>query len=167
MKLKAEFTDAGAVEAAVLALKSDGAGPEQIELFSSRPVEFKRGVLDRPSRLSLFAVVGAVLNGSLATAFMYYTQLDYPLVTGGMPLTSGWATGVITFELTMAGAVAGTVVALLREGRFFRQSKDAPEQMQEDTVYLVVERAESAAQRTQEIVQQNGGRIVADWGARS
>jgi hypothetical protein len=167
VKLKAKFADAGAVEAAILALKSDGAAPEQIELFSSRPVEFKPGVLDRPSRMSLFAVVGAILNGSLATAFMYYTQLDYPLVTGGMPLTSGWATGVITFELTMAGAVAGTVVALLREGRFFRQSKDAPEQMQEDTVYLLVERAENTAQRTQEIVQQNGGRIVADWGARS
>jgi hypothetical protein len=167
VKLKAKFADAGAVETAILALKSDGAAPEQIELFSSRPVEFKPGVLDRPSRMSLFAVVGAILNGSLATAFMYYTQLDYPLVTGGMPLTSGWATGVITFELTMAGAVAGTVVALLREGRFFRQSKDAPEQMQEDTVYLLVERAENTAQRTQEIVQQNGGRIVADWGARS
>jgi hypothetical protein len=39
--------------------------------------------------------------------------------------------------------------------------------MQEDTVYLLVERAENTAQRTQEIVQQNGGRIVADWGARS
>jgi hypothetical protein len=167
VKLKAEFTDAGAVEAVVLALKSDGAAPEQIELFSSRPVEFKPEVLARPSRMSLFAVVGAILNGSLATAFMYYTQLDYPLVTGGMPLTSGWATGVITFELTMAGAVAGTVVALLREGRFFRQSKDAPEQMQEDTVYLLVEHAENAAQRTQEIVQRNGGQVVADWGARS
>jgi Alternative complex III, ActD subunit len=167
VKLKAEFADAGAAEAAVLALKSDGATPDQIELFSSRPLEFKRGVLDRPSSMSLFAVVGAILNGSLATAFMYYTQLDYPLVTGGMPLTSGWATGVITFELTMLGGVAGTVVALLREGRFFRQSKDAPEQMREDTVYMLVERAENSAQRTQEIVQQNGGRIVVDWGAIS
>jgi hypothetical protein len=167
VKLKAKFADAGALEAAILALKRDGAAPEHIELFSSRPVEFKHGVLDRPSRMSLFAVVGAILNGSLATAFIYYTQLDYLLVTGGMPLTSGWATGVVTFEMTMAGAVAGTVIALLREGRFFRQSKDAPEQMQEDTIYMLIERAENAARRTQEIVQQNGGRIVADWGARS
>ena len=167
MKLKAEFTDAEAVETVIRALKRDGGTPEQIELFSSRPVEFKSGVLVRPSRMSLFAVVGAILNGSLATTFMYYTQLDYPLVTGGMPLTSGWATGVITFEMAMVGAIAGIMVALLREGRIFRQSKEAPKQMQEGTVYLLVDCAESAAQRTKEIVQQNGGYIVANWGVCS
>ena len=31
-------------------------------------------------------------------------------------MTSGWATGVITFELTMAGAVVGTVLTFLWEG---------------------------------------------------
>ena len=57
--------------------------------------------------MSLFAVLGALLGGGLTTAFIFYTKLDYPLVTGGMPLTSGWATGVVTFEFTMGGAVVG------------------------------------------------------------
>ncbi len=164
MKLKAELRDHAAAESAVRALKGAGLGPQDIELFSSRPVEFKRGVLDRPSRMSLFAVAGACLNGSLATAFMYYTQLDYPLITGGMPLTSGWATGVVTFELTMAGAVAGTVIGMLREGRFFRQTKEAPAEMREDTIYLLVTCPESSAAKTADVVRQSGARVVKNWG---
>jgi hypothetical protein len=37
----------------------------------------------------------------------------YPLITGGMPLVAGWPTGIVTYELTMLGAVLTTVVALL------------------------------------------------------
>ena len=164
MKLKAELQDHAAAESAVRALKGVGLSPEDIELFSSRPVEFKPGVLDRPSRMSLFSVLGACINGTLATAFMFYTQLDYPLITGGMPITSGWATGVVTFELTMAGAVAGTVVGMLWEGRFFRQTKEAPSEMREDTIYLLVDCPESSAAKTADLVRQSGARVVENWG---
>jgi hypothetical protein len=66
------------------------------------------------------------VNGGLATGFIYYTQHDYPLITGGMPLFSWWATGVITYELTMAGAVAGLVIAFLWEAGLLRRRPPAP-----------------------------------------
>ena len=126
MYLNAKFADSEAVTDAVRALGSMELSNDQIELISGKPVDLPPGVLDRPSRMSLFAVLGALLGGSLTTAFMFYTQLDYPLVTGGMPLTSGWATGVITFEFTMAGAVLGTVLTFLWESGLVRFWKRVP-----------------------------------------
>ena len=126
MYLNAEFTDSEAVTDAVRDLGPMGLSNDQIELLSAKPVDLEPGVLERPSRMSLFAVLGALLGGGLTTAFMYYTQLDYPLVTGGMPLTSGWATGVITFEFTMAGAVVATVLTFLWEGGLLSFWKRVP-----------------------------------------
>jgi hypothetical protein len=90
-------------------------------------VEFPRGVLDRPSRMSLASVGGAILFGTLATAFIWWTQHDYKLVTGGMPTFSFWATGVITFEMTMLGAVVATFGWFLREsGLAGKRDRSAP-----------------------------------------
>jgi hypothetical protein len=90
------------------------------------------------SRASLLAVLGAVINGGLATAFMFYTQQDYPIVTGGMPLRSWWATGVITYELTMAGAVAGLTVALIWEAGLLRRRKPPAPPLDNNAVSLRV-----------------------------
>jgi hypothetical protein len=54
-------------------------------------------------------VVGGV-SGYLLAA---YTQEAYPLITGGMPIIASWPTGIITYELTMLGAVIATVITLL------------------------------------------------------
>jgi len=86
-------------------------------------VEFPRGVLDRPSRMSLVSVLGAILVGTLATAFIRWTQHNYPLVTGGMPIFSFWATGVITFEMTMLGAIVSTFGCFLWESGLVRRPK--------------------------------------------
>ena len=39
-----------------------------LDVFSEEPVEFRRGVLDRPSRMSLVSVLGAIVFGTAATA---------------------------------------------------------------------------------------------------
>src|SRR5205807_2099357 len=91
------------------------------------PVEFPRGVLDRPSRMSLAAVLGAIALGLLATALVYWMQHNYKLVTGGMPLFSFWATGVITYETTMLGAIVATFAWFLWESGLIRKrGKSAP-----------------------------------------
>jgi hypothetical protein len=121
-----EFREKDAAASAIRALRSSGIESGALDLFSEEPVEFPRGVLDRPSRMSLVSVTGAILLGGLATAFVWWTQHNYGLVTGGMPLFSFWATGVITYEMTMLGAILATFGWFLWESGLLR--KQNPEE---------------------------------------
>jgi hypothetical protein len=122
-----EFRDQAAAVEAIRMLREHGAQPSGLDVFSEEPVEFRRGVLDRPSRMSVVAVAGGIGFGLLATAFIYWTQHNYRLDTGGMPVFSPWATGVITFEMTMLGAIVSTFICFLLESGLARRSdKTAP-----------------------------------------
>ena len=138
MIINGRFAGASEAVSAVLALKRAGVAAGRIDVYSAKPLEFESGVLDRPSRMSLGAVVGAVLAGSGITAFMFYAQLDYPLITGGMPLTSAWATGVITFEATMGGAILATALMFLKESGlgFPRRAEGAAPTLRGDEVVV-------------------------------
>jgi hypothetical protein len=127
----AEFREKEPVVHTIRQLRAAGIDPSALDLFSAEPIELGRGVLDRPSRMSLVAVSAAIGAGLLATAFIDYTQHDYKLVTGGMPLFSFWATGVITYEMTMLGAIVATFAWFLLESGLIRAlirtpDKDAP-----------------------------------------
>lgn len=114
----------------IQALKAEGVSPEDIDLFSEEPVEFREGILDRPSKMSFVSVAGAALFGGLATTFVWWAQNNYALNTGGMPVYSSWATGVISYEMTMLGAVLATFGWFLWESGLLRkrdQSAPVPE----------------------------------------
>jgi len=146
MWLTAEFLTTDGVAAAVSALSRERYPMDAIELFSDRPVELHAGMLKRPSYISPAAVSGAMLTGGLATGFVIFTQHNYPLVTGGMPLVSGWSTGVVSYEFTMAGAVAGVVLAFLWEGRLlFGRRRCVPPSLKEGSLFLQVECVEDSA----------------------
>ena len=122
-----EFREKPELTAAIRALRAAGADVADLDVFSEEPVELPRGVLDRPSRMSLASVLGAIAFGFLATAFIYWAQHNYPVVTGGMPLFSFWATGVITYEMTMLGAIVVTFAWFLWEsGLARRRTPGAP-----------------------------------------
>ena len=124
--LHAEFRHPEEAVAAIGALAHAGIPKSAVELYSRRPVETHPPVLPRRSRMSLVAVLSAIAMGTGATGLMFWVQADYPLVTGGMPIVSGWATGVVTFETTMAGAVIGIFGALLWESGLIRRRGRAP-----------------------------------------
>lgn len=109
------FLGRDAAVRALIDLKARGFTPDNIALFSDEPIEVPRGVLDRNSHMSLAAVIGAITSFVLVVGFVYYTQHDYPIVTGGMPIFSFWATGVVFYELTMLGAIVTTFFWFLRE----------------------------------------------------
>jgi len=119
--LTGEFREREPLIAAIGALHGAGFGAEELDLFSAEPVELPRGVLDRPTRISLAAVASAIVFGALATAFIYYTQSSYRIVTGGMPLFSFWATGVITYEMTMLGAIVAAFAWFVWESGLLRR----------------------------------------------
>jgi hypothetical protein len=116
-----EFREKEAAAAAIRSLRAAGIPPTDLDVFSEEPVEFARGVLERPSRMSLVSVSGAILFGALATAFIWVTQHSYPLITGGMPTFSFWATGVITYEMTMLGSIVATFAWFLWESGLLRK----------------------------------------------
>jgi hypothetical protein len=127
MYLIGEFREKNAAAAAIRRLRANGITPADLDVFSEEPVEFPRGLLDRPSHMSLVSVSGAMLLGTLATAFLWWTQHDYKLVTGGMPIFSFWATGVITYEMTMLGAIVATFGWFLWESGLVRKrDRSAP-----------------------------------------
>jgi hypothetical protein len=155
--LTGEFRDRELLVAAIRSLRASGVGTEALDLFSAEPVELPRGVLDRPSRMSLVSVAGAIGFGALATAFIRYTQHDYKLITGGMPVFSFWATGVITYEMTMLGAIVSAFAWFLWESGLLRRREPGPAPRVEPGSMCLRVRCEigQAAQAT-ETMRRNG-----------
>jgi len=124
--LSGDFASVEPATRAVRDLKSRGFGLDDLAVYSDEPILFPRGVLDRPRHMSLTAVLGAVTVMLIATGFIYFTQHNYPLITGGMPIFSLWATGIITYELTMFGAILSTFACFLWESGLIRKRDSAP-----------------------------------------
>ncbi len=164
MVLTARFDDEALAAPAVAALLDAGFEPRSIEVFSPRPVELPPRLHSRRSRASLLAVLSAAVNGGLATAFMFYTQHDYPIVTGGMPLRSWWATGVITYELTMAGAVAGLMIALLWEAGLLRRRRLPAPVPDNNSVFVRVECPGENSMPAAELLRKAGAAAVTAGG---
>ena len=158
MYLLAEFRHKEAVRRAIESLRTSGFTPDDLDLFSEEPVELPRGVLDRPSHMSLAAVVGAIVVGSLATAGVALAQNHYKVITGGMPVFSMWGTGVITYETTMMGAVFTTFGFFLWESGLIRKrDKSAPVPIvPPESICLRVRCDSEKAQRTIENLRRSG-----------
>lgn len=125
--LMGEFRDRSSLATAINALRAAGVSNDDLDIFSEEPVEFPRGVLDRPSRMSLVSVLGAIVLGGGGTTFVWWAQNNYAVVTGGIPVYSWWGTGVITYELTMLGAILATFGYFLWESGLIRKrDKTAP-----------------------------------------
>lgn len=152
--------------AAIRALKEQGFTADEIDLFSREPVELKAGILDRPSRMSLASVIGAATVGGLATAFVCWAQHNYELITGGMPTFSWWATGVISFETTMLGAVLTTFGYYLWESaRVRRNMRGAPlPELDPNTMVLRLRCSEAQAVTAESILSYAGALEIVHHG---
>lgn len=136
MYLIGEFRDGPSATAAIEALKLKGFGADELDVFSTEPVELPSGLLDRPTRMSLFAVAGAVAVCLLAVAFVWFTQHHLAVITGGMPLFSFWATGVIFYEFTLLGAIATTFLMFLWESGLIHRDQGPVPALHPGAVYL-------------------------------
>ena len=103
-----------AAQRAFNSMRAAGVADEDIAVMSSEPVTHHEfGQRDKKSQIpSIAAIAGGVgcVAGIVLTSF---TQLDAPLITGGMPIVSLWTNVIVIFELTMLSAVLATVVTLL------------------------------------------------------
>lgn len=96
------------------ALRAAGVAADKIVVMSPEPFEeysFAQG--ERATAMPWLTVLGGVVGGFGGFMLAWYTQTAYPLVTGGMPIVSAWPTGIVTYELTMMGAILATLITLL------------------------------------------------------
>ena len=156
-----EFREKNAVASAIQSLRtSAGVSDRDIDVFSEEPVEFHKGVLDRPSHMSLASVIGAIIFGGGATLLMRAAQYNYAVVTGGMPTFSFWGTGVITYEMTMMGAVLATFGFFLWESGILRKrDKTVPVPVVPPESICLRVRCTGDSQKQKTILQNAGAKV--------
>ncbi len=99
---------------AVNRLRAAGIADRDITILSSRPVEnHEFGQIDSRSWLWWIACGGALVGMALAILFVYVSAVGWPINVGGLPIIAWWPAAIITFELTMLGAIISTVIALV------------------------------------------------------
>jgi len=116
------FLSPEAAERGMNALRAAGIAPDSIVVMSAQPFdEYSFTHADRKTVMPWLATLGGLVGGTCGFLLARYTQVAYPIVTGGMPLVSPWPTAIVTYELTMFGAVMTTVITLLITARLARR----------------------------------------------
>jgi hypothetical protein len=110
------FPGPHAAERAMNSLRDAGVSAEKILVMSSEPFEeysFAQG--EGKSLMPWIAVIGGLIGGICGFSLAWFTQVAYQptLITGGMPGVAPWPTGIVTYELTMMGAIVATIITLL------------------------------------------------------
>jgi hypothetical protein len=119
--LYALYSDPDAAQRAVNALKSIGGalgiGERQIVVVTAEPFDgYDFSDEHSHTRIFLLASIGGIVGAILGYLLTRFTQLSYPLNTGGMPIVTSWTNGIIIYEMTMLGAIVWTLATLLIAG---------------------------------------------------
>ena len=162
MFLAAEFCDAQLVARAIAALRAQDFTVDDIDVFSTEPVDLPAGLLDRPSHMSRTAAASAAAFCLLAVLFVAYAQYDYPVVTGGMPLFSWWSNGVIFYEFTMFGSITATFAMFLIESGLLKRRRAPAPVLVAGCIHLRVSCKADRAKATSECLQQAGARSITE-----
>lgn len=157
MYLLGEFGERNAVIRALRDLKQNGLGPNDVDVFSDTPLELPRNVLERRSHMSLAVVTGAITMSLLAISFVYFTQHNYAIVTGGMPIFSFWATGVVFYELTMLGAIITSLLWFLRESGLLRRHRRPAPEYEPGSICLRIRCRPDQEQDLRRLLETSGG----------
>jgi Alternative complex III, ActD subunit len=92
---------------AIAGLRAAGVADSEVTIQSSEP--FGPDEPEERTWMPWIAVLGGTVGLGSGIALTSLTQLDWPLVSGGMPIVSIWPDLIPTFELTMLGAVLATI----------------------------------------------------------
>ena len=105
-------------------LEREGVPSSAITVMSSEPLHIQ--IKDRPkTRIAGFGIVGGFLGAAFAIGLTVWTSKQVGLVTGGMPIVSPWAFGIIVFELIALGAILMTLGRMIWEAGLLRRRTQA------------------------------------------
>ncbi len=164
------YPDPDSAQLAFSGLRATGVEARDIAVVSSEPFEgyefFDR---HRKTPMPWLATLGGILGGAGGYLIAALTQQAYPLPTGGMPIVSAWTDGIITYEMTMLGAVLATVLTLLFAARLpnWRRQLYDPEISDGKILIGVFNPPESSRGAIQKSLLEAGAARVKDFGTRS
>ena len=102
-------------------LLREGFTRDAITILSNEPIEHDEDSGGAQGHIGLFAIAGGVIGAAAAISLTVMTSKQMGLVTGGMPVVTPWAFGIIVFELTMMGAILSTLGRMLYESGLARR----------------------------------------------
>ena len=107
---------------AVNGLRQAGIGDDRITVISVSPMEdFEFSHIGSKNMQWYAACAGGLVGLLFGTWLTRFTELDWPLNTGGMPTVAWWPNLIVIFELTMLGVVIANVGTLLVRGGLLRR----------------------------------------------
>ena len=117
------YEDGQAAQQAINRLRAAGVADRDITIQSSQPVEdFEFVHLDSKTSMWWIACGGGLLGMASALGLSWLTEVSWPIDVGGLPIFAWWPNLIITFELTMLGAILATVITLIVSARLGRSS---------------------------------------------
>jgi hypothetical protein len=106
------FSRPEAAERGMENLRTAGVAADKIVVMSSEPFEEYSFSHDHGSKMPIIAVLGGIIGGLTGLGFVWYSQVEYPINTAGMPIFTLWPVVIIAYELTMLGVVVASVITL-------------------------------------------------------
>jgi hypothetical protein len=140
------YPDGGAAQQAVNRLHAAGVADRDITIQSAQPMEdFEFGHRDKATWMWWIASGGGLAGMATGLSLAWLTETSWPINVGGLPIFAWWPNLIITFELTMFGAIFSTVVTLIVTARLGRPSAIYDAEVSDGKILVgVVNPAESA-----------------------
>jgi len=108
------YPDGNSAQEGVNRLRAAGLADRDITVISSQPMEdYEFGRVDKATWMWWIACGGALVGMSLGFFLSWITETSWPMNVGGLPTFAWWPNLIITFELTMLGAILSTVITLV------------------------------------------------------
>ncbi|TWB69797.1 quinol:cytochrome c oxidoreductase membrane protein [Nitrospirillum amazonense] len=108
----AEFDDAEHLVDAVK--RARDAGFRRLDAYTPFPVaDLTEALGIHDNRVPWLTLAGGIMGAAAGFGLQVWSNLDYPIPVGGRPLVALPATLLITFELTVLGAVLSAILGML------------------------------------------------------
>ena len=141
------YPDGQSAQQVVNRLRAAGLTDREITVCSSQPMEhYEFGQMDRATWIWWIACGGGLIGMASALGLSWLTETTWPIDVGGLPAFAWWPNLIITFELTMLGAIIATVVTLVITARLGRGGGLYDPEVTEGKILVGIENpSESAA----------------------
>ena len=145
------YADGAAAQQAVNRLRAAGLTDGQITIMTAQPMEdFEFGHRDKATWMWWIACAGGLIGMASALGLAWITEVAWPIDVGGLPIFAWWPNLIITFELTMLGAILATFLTLVVTARLGRGSTIYDPEVSDGKILVgVANPAESALARVE------------------